>query len=105
MKNLTIKTWESGLDVSWEGFVIQGSFVEEQIAIDDIELQEIMEKWVDIESDESVQDDIIEEAMDELDMKNFTEESAELSNNDPMDKDINSVMEEDDKEGPCIDFL
>jgi hypothetical protein len=63
-----------------------------------------MEKWVDIESDESVQEDIIEEAMDELDMKNFTEESAELSNNDPMDEDVNSVME-DGKEGPCISFL
>ena len=99
MKNLTTKAWESGLDVSPEGFAMQGSFVEEQIAIDDIELQEIMEKWVDIESDESVQEDIIEEAMDELDMKNCTEESAELSNNDPMDEDVNSVME-DGKEGP-----
>jgi hypothetical protein len=104
MKNLTTKAWESGLDVSWEGFAMQGSFVEEQIAIDNIELQEIMEKWVDVESDESVQEDIIKEAMDELDLKNFTEESAELSNNDPMDEDVNSVME-DGKEGPCISFL
>jgi hypothetical protein len=37
-------------------------------------------------------------------MKNFTEESAELSDNDPMDEDVNSVME-DDKEGPCISVL
>jgi hypothetical protein len=44
MKNFTTKAWESGLDVSWEGFAMQGSFVEEQIAIDDIELQEIMEE-------------------------------------------------------------
>jgi hypothetical protein len=42
--------------------------------------------------------------MDEIDMKNFTEESTELSNNDPMDEDVNSVME-DGKEGPCISFL
>jgi hypothetical protein len=63
-----------------------------------------LEKWVDIESDESVQEDTIGEAMDELDMKNFTEESAELSDNDPMDEDINSVMK-DGKEGPCISFL
>ena len=53
MKNLTTKAWESGLDVCWEGFAMQSSFIEEQIAIGDIELQEIMEKWVDIESDES----------------------------------------------------
>jgi hypothetical protein len=104
MKNLTTKAWESGLDVSREGFAMQGSFVEEQIAIDDIEFQEILEKWVDVESDKSVQEDIIEEAMDELDMKNFTEESAQLSDNDPMDEDVNSVME-DGKEGPCISFL
>jgi hypothetical protein len=53
-----------------------------------------LKKWVDIESDASVQEDIIEEAMDEFDMKNFTEESAELSDNDdPMDEDSNSVME------------
>jgi hypothetical protein len=31
MKNVTTKPWESGLDVSWEGFAMQGSFVEEQI--------------------------------------------------------------------------
>jgi hypothetical protein len=38
-KNLTTKAWESGLDVSHqEGFAMQGSFVEEQVAIDDIEL-------------------------------------------------------------------
>jgi hypothetical protein len=37
-------------------------------------------------------------------MKNFTEESAELSDNDPMDEDVNSVME-DGKEGPCISFM
>jgi hypothetical protein len=53
-----------------------------------------MEKLVDIESDESFQEDIIEEAMDELERKNFTEESAELSNNDPVDEDVNSVMED-----------
>jgi hypothetical protein len=42
--------------------------------------------------------------MDELDLKNFTEESAELSNNDPMDEDVNNMME-DGKEGHCISFL
>jgi hypothetical protein len=44
MKNLTTKAWESGLDVSWEGFAMQGSFIEKRIAIDDIELQEILQK-------------------------------------------------------------
>jgi hypothetical protein len=99
MRNLTTKSWESGLDVSSEGFAMQGSFIEEWIAIGDIELQEILEKWVDVKSDKSFQEDIIEEAMDEFDMKNFTEGSAELSNNDPMDEDVNSVME-NGKEGP-----
>jgi hypothetical protein len=44
MKNLTTEAWESCLDVSWEGFAMQGSFIEKRIAIDDIELQEILQK-------------------------------------------------------------
>jgi hypothetical protein len=33
------------------------------------------------------QEDVIEDAMDELGMKNFTEESAKLSDNGPMNED------------------
>jgi hypothetical protein len=105
MKNLTTKAGESGLDVNREGFAMQGSFVEEHI-IDTSELQEMVEMWVDIESDESVQEDIIDEAIDELDMKDATEENAELSDNDPMDEDIDSVMEDGNEDPrPSISFL
>jgi hypothetical protein len=34
---------------------------------------------------------IIEEAMDELDIKNATEENAELSHNDSMDEDSPNI--------------
>jgi hypothetical protein len=72
----------------------------------DHQIQEMVEMWVDIESDESVQEDIIEEAIDELDTKDATEENAELSDNDPMDDDMVSVMEDGNEDPhPSISFL
>ena len=53
--------------------------------MDDADLQEIAEKWVDVESDESVQEDEFDEAIDDLDKKLEEEEDFEASGEDPME--------------------
>jgi hypothetical protein len=50
MKNLSTKVKNTRLlDLSKEGHVLQGSFVED--IFDDIELRAMAEEWVDVESD------------------------------------------------------
>ena len=53
--------------------------------MDDADLREIAEKWVDVESDESVQEDEFDEAIDDLDKKLEEEEDFEASDKDPME--------------------
>jgi hypothetical protein len=84
MKLLTTKAEESGLDTSREGYAMEGSFVAQHV-MDDADLREIAEKWVDVESDESVQEDEVDEAIDELDKKLEEEEDFEASDEDPME--------------------
>jgi hypothetical protein len=108
MKNLTTKATDSAIDMSKEGYAMQGSFVEE-LNIDDSELQEIASQWIDIESDEFVQEAEIDEALQELEMKDATEnENVELSDNDPMEDVVDDEMEVDgsDENPPTsISFL
>eukprot|EP00978_Attheya_sp_CCMP212_P037523 scaffold177831_cov55-Attheya_sp.AAC.1 len=49
MKNFLTKVTNTRLDLSKEGHVLQGSFVEE--SFDDSELHAVAEEWVDVESD------------------------------------------------------
>ena len=53
--------------------------------MDDADLREIAEKWVDVESDESVQEDEFDEAIDDLDKKLEEDEDFEASGKDPME--------------------
>eukprot|EP00978_Attheya_sp_CCMP212_P025614 scaffold82694_cov57-Attheya_sp.AAC.1 len=64
MKNFLTKVTNTRLDLSKEGHVLQGSFVEE--SFDDSELRAVAEEWVDVESDVMVQDAEIEEAIEQL---------------------------------------
>jgi hypothetical protein len=87
MKMLTTKAEESGLDTNREGYAMEGSFVAQHV-MDEAYLREIAEKWVDVESDDSVQEDEIDEAIDELDKKDeedHRQDDFEASDEDPME--------------------
>jgi hypothetical protein len=64
-------------------------------------------KAKDVESNESVQEDAIDDEIDELDKKEEepTEEDFKLSDNDPMDEDIDGAAEEGKEDSPSISFL
>lgn len=64
-------------------------------------------KAKDVESDESVQEEVIDDEIDELDKKEEepTEEDFNLSDNDPMDEDIDGAAEEGKEDSPSISFL
>eukprot|EP00978_Attheya_sp_CCMP212_P011082 scaffold27085_cov24-Attheya_sp.AAC.1 len=65
MKNLlTKKVTNTRLDLSKEGHVLQGSFVEE--SFDDSELRAMAEEWVGVQSDVVVQEAEIDEAIEQL---------------------------------------
>ena len=64
-------------------------------------------KAKDVESNESVQEDAIDDEIDELDKKEEepTEEDFKLSDNDPTDEDIDGAAEEGKEDSPSISFL
>jgi hypothetical protein len=85
LKNLSTKVTNTRLDLSKEGHILQGSFVEE--TFNDSELRAMAEEWVDVESDAAVQEAEVDEAIEQL-------ESEQISTND--DYDYISDMDEDD---------
>jgi hypothetical protein len=95
MKNLRTKVTDNAIDMSKEGYAMQGSFVEE-ISTNDRELQELATQWIDIENDEFIQEAEIDEAIQELEMNDVTEnENVELSDNDPMENEVDDNMDVD----------
>eukprot|EP00978_Attheya_sp_CCMP212_P044966 scaffold328826_cov59-Attheya_sp.AAC.1 len=84
MKNLLTKVTNTRLDLSKEGHILQGSFVEE--SFDDSELRAMAEEWVDVESDVVVQEAEIEEVIEQL----------ESEQNTTNDYDYISELDEDD---------